>query len=342
MREEYRLKQHALPVLSRRKFLALVLSATFTQRLTDKAALASGAVIPYRRLGRTNQLVSIIGVGGFHIGMPWDENEGIKIIRTAIDNGVNFLDNCWDYNDGVSEIRMGKALRNGYREKAFLMTKIDGRRKPAAARQIDESLRRLQTDVIDLMQLHEINTMDEPDVVWSEGGAMEALFAAKKAGKIRYIGFTGHKSPAIHLKMLNIARAHKFNYDAVQLPLNVMDAHFDSFEKKVLPVLKQNNIAVLGMKAMGGGRILRCGAVSAVECLRYSLSLDTSVVITGCNNMRLLEQALAVARSFKPLTAAERTELLARTAQFAEGGRYECYKSSNIFDGTFHHPEWKG
>src|SRR3954468_4242707 len=220
----------------------------------------------YRQLGRTGEKVSAIGVGGYHIGVP-DENEGIKIIRTAIDRGITFMDNCWDYHDGGSEVRMGKALRDGYRDKVFLMTKLHGRSKANAAKQIDESLKRLQTDHVDLMQHHEVIRVEDPDRIFAEGGAMEAVLEAKKAGKVRYIGFTGHKDPFVHLRMLEVAREHGFYFDAVQMPLNVMDAHFRSFEKKVVPELVKDGIGVLGMKPLGSGLILESKTVSALDCL---------------------------------------------------------------------------
>src|SRR5712675_1933443 len=225
---------------------------------------ASSDGIIYRSLGSTGEKVSAIGLGGHHIGRPKDENEGIKIIRSALDRGMNFLDNCWDYHDGGSEIRMGKALRDGYRQKAFLMTKFDGRTKEATAKQIDESLKRLQTDRIDLMQYHENIRMEDPDRFFAPGGALEALMDAKKAGKIRYIGFTGHKDPLVHLRMLEIAAKHHFRFDTVQMPLNVMDAHFRSFGKHVLPVLVREGIGVLGMKSMGDSLILKSNAVTPV------------------------------------------------------------------------------
>src|SRR5258708_16041554 len=218
--------------------------------------------IPYRTLGRTGESVSAVGIGGYHLGKPeLQEPESIRIIRTAIDNGINFLDNCWDYNEGQSELRMGKALQDGYRQRAFLMTKIDGRDKKTAARQIEESLRRLQTDRIDLLQFHEIIRMDDPDRVFAAGGAMEAALDAKKAGKIRFIGFTGHKSPDIHLKMLDTAASHQFRFDAVQMPLNVMDAHYDSFEKKDLPHLLNNDIHVHRINTTGHQPLLATNTV---------------------------------------------------------------------------------
>ena len=285
----------------------------------------------------------MVGIGGHHIGRAAvAEAEAIRIVRTALDNGINFLDNCWDYNDGVSEVRMGKALRDGYRDKAFLMTKIDGRDKATAARQIDESLKRLQTDRIDLLQFHEIIRMDDPDRVFAPGGAIEAAVEAQKARKIRYIGFTGHKSPEIHLHMLKIAEQHSFKFDAVQMPLNVMDAHFDSFEKNVLPVLVEKKIGVLGMKSMGDGNILRSGVVTPIECLHYGMNLPTSVVITGCDSMKILEQAMDAARTFQPMSESARQALLDRTAGVAKGGTLELYKTSSSFDSTAAHPEWLG
>lgn len=329
--------------LTRRELLAAAAALTVVSMIPKGvlAALPKGSV-PYRKLGSTGEKVSAIGIGGYHIGQQAEEKESIAIIRTALDKGINFLDNCWDYNDGASEVRMGKALRDGYRKKAFLMTKIDGRDKKTAAKQIEDSLRRLQTDHIDLLQFHEIIRRPDPDRIFAQGGAMEAFLEAKKAGKIRYIGFTGHKSPDIHLKMLETAAKHDFRFDTVQMPLNVMDAHYDSFEKKVLPVLVKQKIGVLGMKPMGAGIILQSKVVSPVECLHYAMSLPTSVVITGCDSMRVLKQALEAARSFRPQTEAEVAALLARTALAARSGKYEHYKTQHEFDGTYQHPQWLG
>ena len=308
----------------------------------DPVLNASTGSIPRRTLGHTGEKVSMVGLGGYHIGSQKDESESIRIIRTALDAGVNFLDNCWDYNDGQSEIRMGKALRDGYRQKAFLMTKIDGRDAKSAANQIDESLRRLQTDRIDLLQFHEIIRMNDPERIFASGGGMEAAVKAKQAGKIRYIGFTGHKSPEIHRHMLEVADQHKFLFDSVQMPLNVMDAHFHSFEKMVLPILVKKNIGVLGMKPMGSKIILDSKAATPVECLHYAMSLPTSVVITGCDSMDILQQALKAAREFKPLDEAQRAAVLAKTAAPARNGEYEQYKTTTNFDGTVHNPQWLG
>ena len=296
----------------------------------------------YRILGRTGEEVSILGLGGAHIGTQDDENDSIRIIRTAIDNGINFMDNSWDYNNGNSEIRMGKALRDGYRSRVFLMTKIDGQVKETAAKQIDESLQRLQTDTIDLLQFHEVIRMSDPERIFALGGAIEAVTEAKKAGKIRYIGFTGHKSPDIHLKMLQTSLDNDFIFDTVQMPLNVVDAHYNSFEKGVLPVLLKNNIGVLGMKPLCAGRILKSNVVTAKECLHYAMSLPTSVVITGCPSLPILQQALEAARSFSPMSEGKRLALLSRTAKAADGGEYEPYKTGTAFDATSRNPHWLG
>lgn len=302
-----------------------------------------GILVPTRILGRTGERVSAIGLGGFHIGRPeLPEPESIRIIRSAIENGITFLDNCWDYNAGLSEIRMGRALRGGYRDRVFLMTKIDGRDRKSAAVQIDESLRRLQTDRIDLLQFHEIIHDDDPDRIFAAGGALEAVLEAQDEGKIRYTGFTGHKSPRIHVKMLEMAARHAFRFDTVQMPLNVMDAHFESFEQNVLPSLLREGTGMLGMKPMGDRVILDSGAVTPVECLHYALNLPTSVVITGCDSLQVLEQALTAARTFRPMSPKETASLLARTAPFAAQGKYELYKTTHKHDGTYRNPQWLG
>jgi aryl-alcohol dehydrogenase-like predicted oxidoreductase len=296
----------------------------------------------YRTLGRTGEKVSAIGLGGHHIGRPKDPAEGIRIVRSAIDRGITFMDNCWDYQDGEAERRMGQALRDGYRQRVFLMTKFDGRTKASTAKQIDESLQRLQTDVVDLMQYHENIRMEDPDRFFAADGPLEALREAKKAGKIRYIGFTGHKDPAVHLRMLDVADAHGFTFDSAQMPLNPMDAHFRSFEKQVVPRLVKKGTAVLGMKSMGDGLLLKSGTVTPVECLTYALSLPTSVVITGCESIERLDQAVEVARTFKPLTPAQVAAILAKTRQAAMTGQVELFKTSPRFDGTARNPQWMG
>jgi predicted aldo/keto reductase-like oxidoreductase len=329
--------------VTRREFLEMGVAATLAVG-AEKVAWAADtkADVPRRTLGRTGEKVSMVGLGGYHIGSQKDEQESIRIIRMALDNGINFLDNCWDYNGGDSEVRMGKALRDGYRQRAFVMTKIDGRTKKAAAQQLEESLRRLQTDRIDLLQFHEIIRMEDPERVFAAGAGMEAVVEAQKAGKVRYIGFTGHKSPDIHLKMLETADAHQFHFDAVQMPLNVMDAHYNSFQKKVLPVLVKKEIGVLGMKPMGAGIILRSKTVQPIECLHYAMSLPTSVVINGCDSVALVEQALEAARTFKPMSETQVAALLAKTKEAAQNGEFEGYKTTTNFDGTAHNPQWLG
>ena len=297
----------------------------------------------YRILGRTKEKISVIGLGGYHIGKAQlSEADSITIIRSAIDRGITFLDNCWDYNNGNSEIRMGKALRDGDRQKVFLMTKIDGRTKEEATRQLDESLRRLQTDHIDLLQHHEVIRPEDPDRIFGGGGAQEAMLEARKAGKIRFIGFTGHKDPFIHLRMLEAASKNHFHFDAVQMPLNVMDAHFRSFADQVLPVLLKNEIGVEAMKTFGDNYILRSKTVEPIEALHYSMTLPTSVVITGIDSLQILDQAIEAVRTFKPMTKEEIAALLGRTREAAAKGQFELYKVSQHFDGTARNPQWLG
>ncbi|MFB1478969.1 aldo/keto reductase [Corallococcus sp. RDP092CA] len=330
--------------MTRKEFLAATLSLMAAPAALGASPpkVKNAPSVPRRKLGRTGVEVSCIGLGGFHIGQQKEEAESIALIRGALDQGINFLDNCWDYNDGKSEERMGKALRDGYRARAFLMTKIDGRDKKTAAKQLDDSLRRLQTDHLDLLQLHEVIRDNDPDRAFAEGGAIEAMKDAKKAGKARFLGFTGHKSPDIHLKMLETAKQHGFRFDTVQLPLNVMDAHFNSFEKRVLPVLVDEGIGVLAMKSLGDPFILDSKTVTAPECLRYNLSLPVSVVITGIDSQERLQQALTAARTFKPLSEKDVQALLAKTREAAQDGAYEKYKTSHHFDGTVQNPQWLG
>ena len=297
----------------------------------------------YRTLGSTGERVSAIGLGGWHLGLKHvDEQLSFRIVRSAIDRGMTFMDNCWDYNDGASETRMGKALENGYRDQVFLMTKIDGRSKKEATRQLDESLKRLNVDMIDLVQHHEILRFEDPHRIFDKEGANAALLEAREAGKLRYIGFTGHKDPHIHLHMLRVAAEHQFKFDTVQMPLNVMDAHYRSFEKLVLPELVQENIGVLGMKCMANGILLKSKKVKPMECLRYALNLPTSVVITGIDSMEILDQAFEAASTFKRLTGEQVDALLAKTLDVALTGEFEPFKTTSIFDGTAEHPEWLG
>ncbi|MBV9038100.1 MAG: aldo/keto reductase [Acidobacteriaceae bacterium] len=309
-------------------------------RTQDSGTSQSGGMI-YRKLGRTGERVSAIGLGGAHLAKP-SEEEAIRITRSALDRGMNFLDNCWDYSNGECEVRMGKALRDGYRQKAFLMTKFDGRTKQATTQQIEDSLRRLGTDHIDLLQYHENIRLEDPDRFFAEDGPLEALQAAKQAGKIRYIGFTGHKDPLVHLRMLEVAQQHGFHFDSCQMPLNPLDAQFRSFANTVVPKLVEQGIAVLAMKTMGGGAILKSNTVTAKECLRYALNLPTSVVITGCDSMPILDQAFEVARTFQPMSQGEMTAMLQKTREAAMTGKYELFKTTAIFDGTARNPQWMG
>ena len=310
--------------------------------LTPSAGIRKGDML-YRTLGRTGEKVSVIGMGGFHIAKHGlSDDESIRLVRSAIDRGITFMDNSWDYNEGQSEILMGKALKDGYRQKVFLMTKIDGRTKETAERQIETCLERLQTDRIDLVQHHEIIRFDDPDRIFAEGGAMEATIAAQKAGKIRYVGFTGHKDPHIHLYMLKVAEQHGFDFATVQMPLNVMDAHFRSFGQLVLPELIKKKIGVLGMKSLGDGVILKSKTVTPIECLHYALSLPTSVVITGIDKPEILNQAIEAVKTFQPLNREQVTQLLAKTKDVAMAGKYELFKTSSHFDSTAKHPDWLG
>ncbi|HZY72259.1 MAG TPA: aldo/keto reductase [Edaphobacter sp.] len=296
----------------------------------------------YRELGKTGERVSAIGLGGYHIGIQPEVDESVRLIRQAIDHGITFMDNCWDYNSGNSEVRMGQALRDGYRKKVFLMTKMDGRTGNAYNQQLEESLRRLQTDVIDLVQFHEIIRMEDPDRVFAAGGALEAALAARKAGKIRYIGFTGHKDPAIHLHMFETAQKHGFRFDTVQMPVNVMDAHFRSFTKQVIPVALKQGTGILAMKTFGGSYILRSKTVEPIEALHYSLTQPVSVVITGIESPTILDQALRAAKTFKPLSQTQIASLLDRTRAAASEGKFELFKTSTNFDGTAANPKWLG
>ncbi len=301
----------------------------------------------YRILGRTGARVSIVGLGGFHLAKPGGPSaeEAVRIVHAAVDGGINFCDNCWDYNGGESEIRLGRALRGGWRERVFLMTKIDGRTAASATAQLETSLRRLQTDHLDLLQFHEIIRMNDPDLVFapsssSGGGALETVLRARQQGKLRFIGFTGHKSPAIHRMMFEVAAAHDFHFDTVQMPVNIMDAHFDSFQKVIFPIAQQRQTAVLAMKTFGDPFILQAQIASPTEMLHYSMSQPVAVVITGIDRPAILHQALQAARSWRPMTAEQQWALLARSAQAAAAGDTERYKTSTHFDGTVQHPEY--
>jgi len=299
----------------------------------------------YRTFGRTSEKISAIGMGGFHLGKSAvTDDEATRLIHAGVDRGITFMDNCWDYNDGRSELRMGAALaQGGYRDKVFLMSKMDGRTKEEALKQIDQSLLRLRTDRIDLVQHHEILRYDDPDRVFAEGGAMEGFLEAKKQGKLRYIGFTGHKDPRIHLQMLAVAQERGFQFDSCQMPLNVMDAHFRSFGHLVLPHLVAEGIAPLAMKTFGDGVILKADApIKPLEYLHFSLNLPVSVVITGIQNQRDLDQAFEAVKTFKPMDKATVAELLSRAKPYALEGKYELFKTSATFDGTAKNVAWLG
>ena len=326
--------------LGRREFFGTLSLAALISKSVFAADERTGDML-YRKLGRTGERVSAIGMGGYHIGVPANEEESIRLIRSAIDRGITFMDNCWDYMDGKCETWMGKALRDGYRQKVFLMTKFDGRTKVSAARQIDESLQRLQTDRVDLMQYHENIRMEDPDRFFNDG-VVDALLEAKQAGKIRYVGFTGHKDPVVHLRMLDVAKAHNFHFDTAQMPLNILDAQFRSFAHDVVPKLVEQEIAVLGMKPMAAGALPQRGLATGLECLRYALSLPTSVVITGMSDQKMLDQAFEAARTFTPLTAPELSALLAKTRDAALSGKFETFKTTNRADGTSRNPQWMG
>jgi uncharacterized protein len=298
----------------------------------------------YRDLGATGEQVSAIGLGGSHLGKAnLQEDEAIHLIHEGLDRGINFLDNSWDYNEGRSEERVGKALsQSGYRQKAFVMSKIDGRTKELATNQINDSLRRLKVDHIDLLQHHEVIRFDDPDRIFNQGGAMEAVVAAKQAGKVRFIGFTGHKDPHIHLYMLDVAQKHGFHFDTAQMPINIMDAHFRSFSQLVVPEAIRQHIGVLGMKSFGNGVILKSGVVQPMDCLHYSLNLPLSVLITGVDSKMLLDQAFAAVKSFQPMNEAAVASLIGKTEQAAMNGKFELFKTTSHFDSTARHPDWLG
>ena len=287
--------------------------------------------VPHRPLGKTGVQVSALGVGGYHLGSIKEQDESNELVARALDAGINFFDNCWEYHDGLSEERLGAALKSK-RDQAFVMTKVctHGRTKEVAMQQLEESLRRLQTDHIDLWQIHEVVYYNDPDLIFAPNGAAEALLVAKQQGKVRFIGFTGHKNPAIHLKMLQ----HDFPFDTVQMPLNAMDATFRSFEQQVLPEANKRGLGVLGMKSLGGsGEMVTHGALTAEEGLLYAMSLPVATTISGMDSLHVLEQNLGVARGFQPLTGQEMQAHRERARSLAADGRYELFKTSTKYDG---------
>jgi aryl-alcohol dehydrogenase-like predicted oxidoreductase len=305
----------------------------------------SSSEIPTRRLGRTNEHVSMIGMGGFHIGHPdMSDDAAVKLIHSAVDRGITFMDNSWDYNSGTSELRMGRALCvGGYRDRVFLMTKIDGRTKAAFNAQFEESLNRLLTDRLDLVQFHENIRPDDADRIFAPGGALEAAVAARDAGKVRFIGFTGHKDPALHLHMIELADNAGFTFDTVQMPVNVFDAHYKSFAKIVIPQAQARDMGVLAMKTFGDKVLLEAGAqLDPIAMLQYGLSQPVSVVITGIDKPEILDQAITAATTFQPLSAERTAALLEQTAALAADGKHEYYKTTRFFDSTFQNPSWLG
>jgi uncharacterized protein len=287
--------------------------------------------IPRRPLGQTGEQVSIIGLGGYHLGTLQSRELAVRLVQEAVDEGVTFLDNAWEYNGHRSEEWMGLAIQ-GRRDKVFLMSKVctHGRDKKVAMQQLEESLKRLGTDHLDLWQIHEVIYENDPELHFAKGGAIEALDEAKKQGKVRFVGFTGHKSPAIHLKML----AHDYPFDAVQLPLNCFDATFRSFEQQVLPELQQRGIAPLGMKSLGGdGQPIQYGVVGAQEALRYAMSLPVATTICGIDSLDLLRQNVGIARGFRPMSPEEMQSLRDRCRPFSGDGHLELFKTTKKYDG---------
>jgi len=291
----------------------------------------SGELVPHRPLGKTGITVSAIALGGYHLGSTKSQQDANEIVAKAMDAGVIFFDNAWDYHQGHSETVLGNALK-GKRDRAVVMTKVctHGRSKDVAMQQLEQSLRRLQTDHLDLWQIHEVIYENDPELIFRTGGAAEALLLAKQQGKVRAIGFTGHKDPSIHLRML----AHDFPFDTVQMPLNCLDASFRSFEQRVLPEAQKRGVAVLGMKSMGGsGEIITHGVVTPEEALKYAMSLPVASTISGVDSMDVLEQNLAIARGFQPLSSEQMQNLRNQAKTFASDGRFELFKTTKKYDG---------
>ncbi len=325
------------PKPSRREFLqasAGLAAGALVAAESAAAPVTNSGGIPLRPLGRTGENVTMICLGGYHSSVHPDENDSIRLIQRAIDEGITFLDNAWDYHDGRAEERMGKAISQGNRrDKVFLMTKCCGRTAQDAQSNLEDSLRRLRTDHLDLWQFHEIVYDNDPEWIFDSGGAIECALKAKEQGKIRYLGFTGHKDPSIHLKMLE----KPYQWATVQMPLNVMDGQFRSFQHKVVPVLNQRGIAPIGMKSLGGtGKMVSDGVVSVDDALRYVFSLPIATLVSGIDSEKVLEQNLKIVREFKPMTADEKTAVEAKVRAYAGDGRFELFKTSKVFDGPFH------
>jgi len=326
------------PGSSRREFLQAGAAGLATVALSsvqaDAAPGINDAGIPLRPLGRTGQTVTLIGLGGYSASVPPEEKDAVRLIQRAIDEGITFLDNAWDYQNGVAEERMGKAIsQGGRRDKVFLMTKCCGRTAVDAQSNLEDSLRRLRTDHLDLWQFHEICYDNDPDWIFAKGGAIECALKALEQGKIRYLGFTGHKDPSIHLKMLD----KPYPWATVQMPVNVMDSQFRSFQHKVLPVLNQRGIAPIGMKSLvGTGKLVVDGVVTIEEALRYVFSLPIATLVSGIDSEKVLDQNLKIVRDFKPMTAEEKAAVEKKVRDVAGDGRYELFKTSKVFDGVVH------
>jgi uncharacterized protein len=325
---------------SRREFLQAGAAGAAVTGLAGsalgQAARNNAGGVPLRPLGRTGEMVGALALGGHSSTNPQklSEEESLRLIRRAVDEGITFMDNCWDYHDGEAESRMGKALaEGGRRDKVFLMTKVCGRTGKEAQSNLEDSLRRLKTDRLDLWMFHEIVYDNDPDWIFAEDGAIHAGLKALKDGKVRYLGFTGHKDPSIHLKMLG----KPYDWAAVLMPLNVMDAHYRSFQKQVLPELQKRQIGALGMKSLGGnGSIVAKAGVPVADALRYVLSLPISCLVSGIDSEKVLDQNLSIVRNFKPMTDEERRAVEQKTIQLAGDGRFELFKSSKAFDGPVH------
>lgn len=320
------------PQPSRRVFLQSAAAASVTPGIPSAMGQSpTTSQVGKRPLGKTGLEVSILGVGGFHLGSTKDQEEATKLVQHALDAGITFFDNAWEYHDGESEARLGRALE-GRRKEAVLMTKVctHGRKKRVAMQMLEESLGRLKTDHLDVWQIHEVVYDNDPEMIFGPDGVVEALVQAKKDGKVRFVGFTGHKDPAIHLKMLS----HGFPFDTVQMPLNPFDATFRSFQAQVLPEATRQGIAVLGMKSLGGsGEMVKNGAVTVEEALRYAMSLPVACTISGMDSMEVLEQNLKIALHFEPMNESERNTLVTRCNDYAADGHLELFKTSTMYDG---------
>jgi len=317
-------------ISTRREFLRQTAFGLCAGSMLGQTLVASNqAAIPTRPLGNTGVKVSILGLGGYHIGTIPEDDRSVRLIRMAIDQGVTFLDNAWEYHNGRSEELIGKALEGGYRDKAFVMTKHHGRDKKMAMTHLEDSLRRLKTDVIDLWQFHEVVYDDDPEMIFAADGGIEAADLAKKQGKVRFIGFTGHRDPLLHLKML----AYGYPWDTVQMPMNVFDPHFKSFQKNVLPILVRRNIGIIAMKTMGSGYVLRANIVTPKEALYYVWSQGVSTIVSGMESEQILDTNIGLARAFTPTTPSEQAALLDKTKETGLTGKFEPFKTAPNFDG---------